>query len=465
MKFFLTFISALTVSQASAAEPDLIFTLSAPTQSVTLRLHIELDGQPLTDALRPRFEKLFAHLDRDGNQQLNAEELSAAPSAGWLRRAAWGYLPANHSEPITLAEADSDQDGSISLLEFQTWYTKHGVGTITAVTARSEMTPILTTALWRRLDDNRDGHLSAAELAAIPERLRKLDEDDDDLVSAREIASSVEQPYPFATSRLSEPRFEIAPRTEPHQTLDLSVSARLSLKTKLAEVARLQPGTSNSDGVTFQLGDSHCSLLPARGDSNRWHDLAEPQAQAHFTAADKDHNQSVTAAEAAQAPNRSLLTLFDFADHDCDHRVTAAEWQSALDILAPLVEANVQLTVLTHEGSLFEWIDQNRDGHLSHAELQAAAMMIRPTTRKELPTAVTLFISLGQPNNSAATSTNQAPAWFTALDRNHDGVVTRSEFLGTHEDFQRFDEDQDERLTESEVRRAVTDKQPSHRSP
>lgn len=190
------FAAALT----SAAEPDFAFTLTNATQSASLRLRVELDGQPLAEVLRPCFEKLFSHLDRNSDQRLNADELQAAPSAGWLRRAAWGYLAGNHSEPLTLAETDTDHNGSVSLTELQAWYAKHGVGTMVAVAARSHMTPVLTAALWQTLDEDRDGRLSAEEFAAAPERLRKLDENDDDLVSAREIASSVEQPYPFTAS-------------------------------------------------------------------------------------------------------------------------------------------------------------------------------------------------------------------------------------------------------------------------
>lgn len=445
--------SVALLSSAHAAEPDFAFSLTNATQTATLRLRVELDGQPLAEAIRPRFAKLFAHLDRDGDQRLSADELAAAPSAGWLRRAAWGYLAGNHAEPITLAEADCDHDDSVSLPEFQAWYANHGIGAITAVAAQSQMTRVLTDALWRTLDDDRDGRLSEEELSAAPERLRKLDENDDDLISAREIASSVEQPYPFATSRLSEPRFEVAPRTEPHQTLDLPVVARLSLKNSIAEVARVQPADSQrlaaSNSNAFRLGNSVCSLLPAQSRTNRWRDLIEPQAQAHFRAADKDKDEAVAADEAAHAPNRSLLTLFDLADYNRDGRVTTAEWQTALETLAPLADSNVQLTILTHERSLFEWIDQNRDGSLSRAERQAFAATGRAVARADLPTTVTLFVSLGQPDITAK-PLEKAPTWFIALDRNHDDIVTRAEFLGPRTEFDRLDADHDGTLTTQE---------------
>src|SRR5262249_18671833 len=42
-------------------------------------------------------------------------------------------------------------------------------------------------ALWKRLDANRDGALSKAELLAAPRALAALDRDDDELVSAAEL--------------------------------------------------------------------------------------------------------------------------------------------------------------------------------------------------------------------------------------------------------------------------------------
>ena len=41
------------------------------------------------------------------------------------------------------------------------------------------------------------------------------------------------------------------------------------------------------------------------------------------------------------------------------------------------------------------------------------------------------------------TNTGDQPAWFTAMDANHDGVIHRDEFLGEEQQFHSFDADHD----------------------
>ena len=452
-----------------AREPDAVFTIVAPQQAVALRIQVEIDGQPLPDILRPRFASLFAHLDRDGSQRLDADELQSAPSAGWLRRLAWGYLPANHSEPVTLAKSDLNQDGWTSLAELQSWYACHGIGTITAVTSRSSSTPMLTAALWNRLDADRDSRLSFIELRAAPELLRKLDEDDDELVSGREVASSVIQVYPFGTSRSKEPYFEIAAGRDAPK-VDYPVLVRLSLQGFQAEVVNIpgnaalaeppkQPAASEASlrasllpgGISFRLGGCPCSMLGAQSSPGRWRQSVELTAKTHFAAADTNHDQAVTADEAAAATNRSVLALFSYADPNRDHRVTLEEWQAALGVLIPLAEAGVQFTVLSHEHSLFELLDENRDGYLSRPELRAASTILRDARRDQLPTSATIFFSLGSPTGPAARFEGQVPAWFAAMDRNHDGTVTRAEFPGTRDAFDRLDKNRDGQVANQEA--------------
>lgn len=454
---------------ADAREPDEVFTIVAPQQAVALRIQVEIDGQPLPDILRLRFAALFAHLDRDSSQRLDADELKSAPSAGWLRRLAWGYLPANNSEPVTLAKSDLNQDGWTSLAELQSWYASHGIGTITAVTSRSSTTSVLAAALWSRLDADRDGRLSSVELGAAPELLRKLDEDDDELVSGREVASSVIQVYPFGTSRLKKSYFEIAAARDSPK-VDYPVLVKLSLHGSQAEVVNpsgnaalaeppQQPGASEANlrasllpgGISFRLGGCPCSILGAQSSPGRFRQSVELTAKTHFAAADKNHDQAVTADEAAAATNRSVLTLFSYADPNRDHRVTLEEWQAALGVLIPLTEAGVQLTVFSHEHSLFELLDENRDGYLSRPELSAASAILRDARRDELPTSATIFFSLGSPTGPAARLEGHVPAWFVAMDRNHDGAVTRTEFPGTRDAFDRLDKNRDGQVSSQEA--------------
>ncbi len=465
----LIILDALSRVPLQASDPDFVFTLTLPATTVEVQLQVDVDHQPLADVQRPRFEALFAHLDHDNNQWLDADELKAAPSAGWLRRVAWGYLPANHTEPVVLAEADLDRNDVVSRAELQAWYARHGVGSLTAVAARSSMTPVLTAALWRHLDTDRDSRLSLAEIAAAPESLRKLDEDDDELISSQEIASSVKQPYPFPTGRLDKLHFDVAARRDPHTTTRLPILVKLSLAPSAVQGVTLPTETADIsesavvatpliNGISFNLGDCPCSFVAARGASQHWREFVEPLAWTHFTAADQNNDQSVTAEEASTATNRTVLALFRFADRNQDGNVTRVEWTAALQVLRRLTEANVHFVVLCHDHALFELLDVNRDGYLSRAELRAASSLLRATIKDDLPTAVTLIVSLGKPSFPLGASSAESPKWFTAMDRNQDGVVSRFEFIGETHAFHRLDRNQDGRLSQQEANHQSRDK-------
>ena len=58
---------------------------------------------------------------------------------------------------------------------------------------------------------------------------------------------------------------------------------------------------------------------------------------------------------------------------------------------------------------------------------------------------------------SAAEESIQAPAWFHEMDRNHDGAVERSEFLGSEEQFKKLDANHDGLITPAEARTAFPD--------
>jgi hypothetical protein len=57
-------------------------------------------------------------------------------------------------------------------------------------------------------------------------------------------------------------------------------------------------------------------------------------------------------------------------------------------------------------------------------------------------------------NNGAAPAPTAGPVWFRKMDRNHDGDVSRREFLGTDEEFRRLDADGDGLISAAEASRA-----------
>lgn len=453
--------SALSAQEPSApppAPPQCEFSILAPGHTLILQLNATLDGLPFGSAIQPRFAAVFARLDRDADQRLTAAELAAAPSAGWLRRLGWGYLPVSHSEPITLAAADANQDGAADLAEVQAWYQAHGVATVVTVTGRSNITAVLTEVLWRSLDQDGDGRLSAAERASGPDVLSRLDEDDDGVIGGHEVSASIEQVYAFGVERAREPCFALAGAAVTDEPLQAPLSVRFGLAPASAAVL---PGdlfaapsgvtaTALPQGLSLTWPECRCTIVGALSEPERRRQSVVTLAEGHFAAADRDADQCLTAEEAAAAPRCAFASAFRFLDANADDRLTEDEWRTGLDLLVSLSESSLHLTVLAHERALFEALDENRDGRLTQAEVQAVPALDCDSA-SALPSAVTVFVSLGPPRVAAISSAPGTPAWFVAMDRNGDALLTRAEFLGDAAAFASFDRNQDGRLTVEEA--------------
>jgi Ca2+-binding EF-hand superfamily protein len=169
------------------------------------------------------------------------------------------------------------------------------------------------------------------------------------------------------------------------------------------------------------------------------------------------------------ADNQFLAGVFALMDRNGDGKLTEAEVTEFLDVHALGSTAFVTLTQGDQGRGLFELIDTNRDGRLSPRELKNAWKTLEPwdldgdgcISRNEIPRRLQLIISHGRPaSNSPAAAPAVAPVvskarsgplWFRKMDRNGDGDVSRKEFLGSDEDFDRIDTDHDGLISEKEA--------------
>lgn len=127
-----------------------------------------------------------------------------------------------------------------------------------------------------------------------------------------------------------------------------------------------------------------------------------------------------------------------------------------------LVAAQVSVTVFDHGRGLFELLDADADGALSVRELRAAAGRVAAAgcladgklDRENLPRVVRLVAGACRPARPVRTPPAAGPVWFRAMDRNRDGDVSRSEFVGPAAAFDKLDADRDGLISPAEAETA-----------
>src|SRR5262249_34735703 len=172
-------------------------TSSPDPQPVLLRLHVTVDGKPLSALWDDCIAKLFKYLDANGDGFLDRGEAQRVPPPGAL-------FGVGSAEPPTLAELDTNGDGKVSREELAAYYRRNGATPFQgprparrdealsqrrlAILALEERlreaegrasqggpggpprgnTETVNDALFRLLDTNGDGKLSREELLAAP---------------------------------------------------------------------------------------------------------------------------------------------------------------------------------------------------------------------------------------------------------------------------------------------------------
>jgi Ca2+-binding EF-hand superfamily protein len=174
---------------------DVVFLDEA--RPLLLRLHVRLGGRPLRAAWDDFVDKLFRHLDTDGDGVLSRAEAKHVPPPQVLNNGFAGGT-------VRFEEMDANHDGKVTRRELAHFFRTHGVpplefhfgdgspmGSYYRLFLSSQSPPLsgqdVNRLLFDFLDANHDGKLSREELASGPERLRKLDADDDEMITGEEL--------------------------------------------------------------------------------------------------------------------------------------------------------------------------------------------------------------------------------------------------------------------------------------
>lgn len=509
--------AAASPHPATTFAHDLEFVALDSERMMRVRVAVAIGGKPIAVVWDDAFGRLLALYDRDGDGALNRTEAARLPSVFSLRQLLWGRSAPYTGRPAPWDELAGGKE-RVGTADLARYYRAAGLGGATLAYGRAAGAAARSDALFHHLDADGSGTIEPAEWKAAPDRLGTLDRNGDELVSAVELLPRTPYPGGSGVGVLLPPTGPDGPGGDecplvvlPSNTADTGWAARLVRLRDRNGDGRLTRAESGLAADTFDRLDTDTDGALTPGELAKWRDLApdtqwrleagtwpdgEPLltgtdgkqtprleteagttrlsllgdrgqiAGAMATArkrlleqfADADRGQGVRAADVTKRSQYELQQLLELADRDSDGRLTAAEVKAWLDAQDAVAAAHVLITVHDHGRGLFELLDTSRDGALSLPELRTAANRAALAKTTTLPRHLLAVVSRGHPREPVGGAVRRGPDWFVAMDRNGDGVVSRAEFAGPAEQFDKLDLDRNGQLDPDEAERVGAEK-------
>jgi hypothetical protein len=489
----------LTVKEADA---NVLAMLTGPAGSTpAVRGRIDLDKAPkdgvvtvdeLADAFRAasgpfrvqvdglterRTDPLFDHLDRDKDGQITRAELASITSS--LRR-----LDLDDNELIGADEVASLGAAVVTSavgMMMNRPARAPGVPTVVELAA-GELPARVVRLLMKKYDTGSsrgpgkpDAKLSPEEYAIAPEAFAAADTSGDGTLNAEELRKYLSQAPPDAI-------------------LDVALTPDATGRA-MARIHGVDGGIPRGIKVR-QLAEGvvEVDLDPIRldihiDDGEGAADAARKVLRTQFEAADANGDgyleQSELTGDNGQA--LPLSSLFGPLDRDGDGKLYPRELDDYVALGVIAARGRLTLTASDEGRAIFGMLDLDRDRQLGAREVLETFARVSACDRdgdgrvapEEIPHHIQLTLARGDltsliPTNAAnpaavsvVTSVvpprarpARGPAWFRRMDRNRDGDVSRREFLGSREQFERLDSDHDGLIAPDEAEAARPVKAP-----
>jgi Ca2+-binding EF-hand superfamily protein len=458
----LVLIVALAGNVRAQQEPEALDML-LPDGKQRLRLQLHVEGPPPARAWKAFLHRWFEFFDRNGDGVLDCAE---------ARRIFPLPLPDGKHAVFDFAKADANGDGKVARAELTAFYANAGFAPVLTLAHPPSLADVqVAHALFRHLGPDKAGRLSLERIQHAADVLGKLDEDEDEVLTVAEVLSlgvdgALKAPHQSAFSWAT-----AEPRHSPPQ-LSLALAGGKKSAANIDAVERLELVGSRAN-PRVRCHDAVLSVSAAPADPARAAELTGQFVRAQFeTVAGKKgwiEKRQVDDDAALQV----LADLFDHADHNGDGKLTVDELRRFLALIEEGVACTLVVTAQDRGRNLFALLDIDGDGRLDRLELNGAATWLRGpggARLQDVPHCVQINVQRGfvtrafgplplvtapQPVGGAATRRPRGPAWFQAMDRNGDGVLSPAEFLGPLAVFRRLDLNGDGLISVDEAERAV----------
>jgi Ca2+-binding EF-hand superfamily protein len=170
------------------ADDQLDYLFLGSDRPVLFRLHVRVGDRPYDAAWVDFMDKLFAWFDKDNDGSLSSIETARLPSVNGLLNQSRGQI-GGEITGVPFATIDKNKDGKVSKEEFRAFYKNGGFPgfQFNANNFQATAAKQVNDGIYKRLDKSGDGSLTADKVAGLYEKLRALDENEDEMLDMSEL--------------------------------------------------------------------------------------------------------------------------------------------------------------------------------------------------------------------------------------------------------------------------------------
>jgi Ca2+-binding EF-hand superfamily protein len=180
-----------TRAPVASTVDHLDFVFLASDRPVLLRLHLQSGGRPYYATWDDYMKQFFTFIDRNGDGVLTREEAERVPNGQFLQSHLQGRLGFPYlGQTARLPDMDANKDGKVDPLEFANYYRKNFGPLRFSTSSSKRRIDGVTDTIYRHLDTDKDGKLSAEELSRATSLMDRLDFDEDEMLTEAELLTS-----------------------------------------------------------------------------------------------------------------------------------------------------------------------------------------------------------------------------------------------------------------------------------